>query len=264
MTGGWLAAALMVALLTFTGAEAPVLAQEDCTFTLGFEDLHDLAPDVIGDCVGNEVHSTNGDSLQQTTRGLLVWRKADNWTTFTDGATTWLNGPCGLQSRPNEGPFFAWEGQAGGQCVPGTVAAPPKPAEPPPAAAQTIPAPTPTPIPPPPAPWVGDLVFGWAGSSERVSGGDLKLMQGGTLLASYRWTDVPPGSKIKAQVIWGIEGRHADEITVSEPSGRRSLPVVSFPPLPSGNYEYVYSTMTVILYLDGKEVGRGTVSVDTR
>ena len=40
--------------------------------------------------------------------GLLVWRKADNFTAFTDGGTTWVNGPNGLQSRPN-GERFSWE-----------------------------------------------------------------------------------------------------------------------------------------------------------
>jgi plastocyanin len=40
-----------------------------------------------------------------------VWRKADNWTAFTDGHQTWLNGPFGLQRRLNT-TRFAWEGDA--------------------------------------------------------------------------------------------------------------------------------------------------------
>jgi hypothetical protein len=43
----------------------------------------------------------NGDGLQHTSGGLLVWRKADNWTAFTDGFQTWINGPTGLQERLN-------------------------------------------------------------------------------------------------------------------------------------------------------------------
>jgi hypothetical protein len=39
---------------------------------------------------------------------LLVWRKADNWTAFTDGYRTWLNGPQGLQQRLNT-ELFPWE-----------------------------------------------------------------------------------------------------------------------------------------------------------
>ena len=41
------------------------------------------------DCVTGEYHNPyNGDGLQQTSNGLLVWRKADNFTAFTDGFWT--------------------------------------------------------------------------------------------------------------------------------------------------------------------------------
>ncbi len=99
-----------------TRAERPIVAtvgdaaaQQNCTFTLGFKALHDQIQDIVGDCVSAETHNPdNGDGLQQTTNGLLVWRKADNWTAFTNGATTWINGPQGLQSRPADD-RFAWE-----------------------------------------------------------------------------------------------------------------------------------------------------------
>jgi hypothetical protein len=101
----------------------PVEAQSGCQFTLGFKALRDLIPERVGDCLDNESHNPeNGDGLQHTTAwhgqgGLLVWRKADNWTAFTDGATTWIRGPLGLQSRPNNGPLFAWEAPTGGRGV---------------------------------------------------------------------------------------------------------------------------------------------------
>jgi len=38
----------------------------------------------------------------------MAWRKADNWTAFTNGAMTWINGPVGVQSRPND-LRFDWE-----------------------------------------------------------------------------------------------------------------------------------------------------------
>jgi hypothetical protein len=72
-------------------------------------------PPIVGDCTDDESYdAATGDAVQHTTAhhgngGLLVWRKADNWTAFTDGAITWLNGPNGLQSRPNAGPLFPWE-----------------------------------------------------------------------------------------------------------------------------------------------------------
>ena len=76
-----------------------------------------LGKDVVGACLEDEWHHpANGDGMQRTTGGLLVWRKVDNWTAFTDGQTTWLNGPCGLETRPNAGPFLAWEGRYGVGC----------------------------------------------------------------------------------------------------------------------------------------------------
>ena len=91
----------------------PVVAA-DCQFILGFAALKALidgaeGPDKVGTCLENQrFNPDNGDALQQTTGGLLVWRKADNWTAFTDGYRTWLNGPHGLQARLNT-EQFSWE-----------------------------------------------------------------------------------------------------------------------------------------------------------
>jgi len=90
-----------------------------CQFVLGFKALHDLIPNVVDDCLDNEAHNpANGDALQHTTNGLLVWRAADNWTAFTDGYHTWVNGPNGVQERLNT-ERFPWEASS--------VAAPPPP-----------------------------------------------------------------------------------------------------------------------------------------
>jgi hypothetical protein len=82
-----------------------------CQFTLGFKTLHDLDPQDIGDCTDNQASAPNGDAQQHTTKGLMVWRKADNWTAFTNGYTTWINGPNGLVSRLNSD-RFPWEAAA--------------------------------------------------------------------------------------------------------------------------------------------------------
>jgi hypothetical protein len=79
-----------------------------CTFTLGFQALHALLPEVVDPCITAATPQPNGDMQQRTTQGRLVWRKADNLTAFTDEATTWILGPAGLQSRPND-QRFAWE-----------------------------------------------------------------------------------------------------------------------------------------------------------
>jgi hypothetical protein len=87
-------------------ATSPVTS---CRFVLGFKTLHDLVPTRVGPCLDNERYDpANGTTVQHTRGGLLVWRKADNGTAFTDGRQTWVLGPFGLQERPN-GRRFRWE-----------------------------------------------------------------------------------------------------------------------------------------------------------
>lgn len=89
---------------------ATAQASASCTFQLGFAVLQELLPDTVGTCVDDESYNpTTGDAVQQTSGGLLVWRKADNWTAFTDGYHTWINGPDGLVKRLNT-ERFPWEG----------------------------------------------------------------------------------------------------------------------------------------------------------
>lgn len=97
-----------------TGSRAilPVTAQGvPCQYVLGFLGLYEQIPAVMGACVENETPAPNGDSLQRTTNGLAVYRKADNFTAFTNGATTWVAGPAGVQQRSNM-ERFPWEGDA--------------------------------------------------------------------------------------------------------------------------------------------------------
>ena len=85
-----------------------------------------IGHDIVGQCLENEHYNTIGDSVQQTTGGLLVWRKADNWTAFTDGYRTWINGPNGLQQRLNT-QRFEWEADyapGGGIATPKATPAP--------------------------------------------------------------------------------------------------------------------------------------------
>ncbi|HEY8741608.1 MAG TPA: hypothetical protein VIU62_00800 [Chloroflexota bacterium] len=49
-----------------------------------------------------------GDAQQHTTAGLTAWRKADNWTAFTNGYRKWINGPQGLAKRLNT-QRYSWE-----------------------------------------------------------------------------------------------------------------------------------------------------------
>jgi hypothetical protein len=80
-----------------------------CRFVLGFLALQTLIPARVGACRDNEHYDAgSGEAVQHTTGGLLVWRKADNSTAFTDGASTWVLGPHGVQRRPNT-ERFPWE-----------------------------------------------------------------------------------------------------------------------------------------------------------
>ncbi len=98
-----------VLVIVLTMGVTTVSAAPTCQLVLGFRSLHDLVPEIVGDCLVDEHHNPdNGDGLQETARGLLVWRKADNFTAFTDGYRSWVNGPNGLQVRLNT-ESFSWE-----------------------------------------------------------------------------------------------------------------------------------------------------------
>ena len=88
----------------------PAQAQESCRFVLGFAALREsLGAQKVGTCLENaRFNDENGNAEPRTSGGLLVWRKVDNFTAFTDGGTTWIAGPNGIQSRPNAD-RFSWE-----------------------------------------------------------------------------------------------------------------------------------------------------------
>lgn len=103
-------AALALIFSLFSAIPA-VFAQSaaSCQFVLGFAILHDALPSIVGNCTDDEGHNpANGDGLQHTVTGLLVWRKADNFTAFTDGYHSWVNGPGGVEERLNQ-QRFSWE-----------------------------------------------------------------------------------------------------------------------------------------------------------
>jgi hypothetical protein len=65
----------------------PSTSTQPCTFSQNFRALHDVIPDVVGDCIGS-AYSTGGYTTNQvTTRGLLTWVSQPNphleITTFT-------------------------------------------------------------------------------------------------------------------------------------------------------------------------------------
>jgi hypothetical protein len=92
-------------------ALAPAVAAQSlppCTFSALFQPLQDSAPVEIGSCRGAQLAESNGDALQVTTKGLLVWRKADNWMGFVGSSRTLVMTPDGLARRLNTD-RFDWE-----------------------------------------------------------------------------------------------------------------------------------------------------------
>ncbi|HEX6513051.1 MAG TPA: hypothetical protein VF157_12165 [Chloroflexota bacterium] len=101
---------LFILALGLLPGPATALAQSPrpCSFGGGFQALHDAATFDIGECRGDQVYANNGDASQATSRGLLVWRKADNWTGFIGASRTLVVTPSGLAQRPNAD-RFDWE-----------------------------------------------------------------------------------------------------------------------------------------------------------
>lgn len=119
------AAAIAAALLLFVTQFGVAFADPGPTFQPGFQQLASAIPSVVGQPLEQGRYDpVNGNALQLTSNGLLVWRKGDSWTAFTDGATTWVLGPTGVESRPND-QRFSWEEDGGP-----VVAAAPPPAPP--------------------------------------------------------------------------------------------------------------------------------------
>ena len=77
-----LPAVSIVALMVVALVSPPTLQASSvssapaCEFSFGFKTIHDLIPDIVGACVEQEHHNPEtGDTVQHTTRGLLVWQK---------------------------------------------------------------------------------------------------------------------------------------------------------------------------------------------
>lgn len=143
-----LAAGFILAMVGILCISGSVLAQTKPEFRLGFKALADLIPNVVGQPLEDEHYDANGDSIQRTTTGLMVWRKSDRWTAFTNGHTTWILGPYGLQSRLNS-QLYPWESVPPGPTpISGVVQAPTPTSAPSIVAVPTAtPTPTATPFP---------------------------------------------------------------------------------------------------------------------
>jgi hypothetical protein len=100
---------LLAAAIALWWHLTPTSAQPSCQFVGDFATVRELVgPETVGDCLEDEHVNADGGTEQRTTGGTLTRRETDNVVVFTDGVTSWVNGPNGLQSRPND-ERFGWE-----------------------------------------------------------------------------------------------------------------------------------------------------------
>jgi hypothetical protein len=236
-------------------------AQPSCQFNLGFAALREVIASIVGDCLETEhFEPSTGNSIQKTTGGLLVWRKADNWTAFTDGAFTWVMGPSGLAQRAAGGPYFPWE-------APPTVVAapssPPESAPPPPPVAASPPAQA-APAAPRGDPWLGDLTFSYDqnGSGAVPPGGKLPLVGGGTVYAFFKWRNVPSGSRISWRIDRDKQTTRTGEHLPPGPDGNGFVPIVQYanPGNTGRQMNFILATWEIVVSLNGREMLRGSIT----
>jgi len=104
----------LIGLLASTSllfAATPANAQAaPCQFQNGFAIVAGMIPNSIGSCVSDQRPANDqGDTMQETTNGLLTWTKATNVTEFTTGSHTYVYSSYGLILRDGM-TSYPWEG----------------------------------------------------------------------------------------------------------------------------------------------------------
>lgn len=105
----------LLASLSLLLAASPTAAQTtssgaNCQFQNGFATMDSMVPAVLGTCLTNaHASNTSGDTMQETSNGLLTWTKATDVTEFTDGHSTWVLSGYGLILR-DASTAYTWEG----------------------------------------------------------------------------------------------------------------------------------------------------------
>lgn len=76
-------------------------ARGECAFAPRFVGLRETIPDVVGTCLTDvRYDSVSGDAAQLTSNGILLWRRADDSTLFSDGLSVWLDDPAKPAPHP--------------------------------------------------------------------------------------------------------------------------------------------------------------------
>ena len=104
---------LLVAVFLVLTPRSTLETANECDFAPRFAELKASIDEsqrtaTVGACLENQRVDANGNVEQRTARGLLVFRKKDDFTFFTDGERTWAHGPQRLEARLNT-ESFNWE-----------------------------------------------------------------------------------------------------------------------------------------------------------
>jgi hypothetical protein len=188
MSVGGLVVARPSLLPTFGSGGDAAPSPSRCYFQFEMRLLRSEIPDQVGDCLENQHYNPeNGDTLQRTTGGLMVWRRSSRTVAFTDGARTWAHGPNGLESRSND-QRFDWEASPG--AVPADASAQPAPT----AAASSRPPLPPTATPRPIVVATAEASGSLAGIAAAAVPNTQELVSGATemvLIASLKASGLP-------------------------------------------------------------------------
>jgi len=103
----WIVLLLIVSLplvVSPPAAQAADASQDsngECAIEPRFEALRAAMPDVVGTCLNAAWNDpANGDAVQLTSKGALIWRKVDETTLFTDGLSVWAGDPTRPVAQP--------------------------------------------------------------------------------------------------------------------------------------------------------------------
>jgi hypothetical protein len=113
-------------------------------------------------------------------------------------------------------------------------------------------------------PWIGDIRFGYdrSGAGAVPAGSTLGFVDGGTVYGFFAWRNVPLGSKIGIQYLWGQETHGVFELSPTSSQGRTWGPIVHWESLTTDRPRRSARDFTLIITLNGTEVARGWLIVE--
>ena len=121
------------------------------------------------------------------------------------------------------------------------------------------PSPQATPRPPAGEPWIGDIRFGYDpnGGDGVGDGGTLPIKELGTVLASFAWRNIPPGSTFTVETYMDEYPPRRIDAVMNQPQGQTRFAVARLGAVDGG--EWASTGVTLTVYLNGKEMASAHV-----